>query len=82
MLDKPKEVQVRACKEDNGETGGTEGEVIWCTEKEAQYFSVYSGEPGAFTWNADIDDKLEAINYAVQRAMRLGAKFVDRIGEV
>jgi hypothetical protein len=74
-MDTAKEVQVRACK-------CIDGEVSWTPEENAEFFSVYSGEPGAFKWNADFDDKLDALVFAQNRALRLGTKFVDRIGEV
>lgn len=75
MREIPREVQVRACKCDDGE-------VSWTPEESAEFFSVYSGEPGYFKWYADFGDKLEAIRFATDRAMRLGAQFVNRIGEV
>lgn len=75
-----KEVEVRACRTET-EDGETDA-VVWATEAEAEFFSIYTGEPGAFTWNADFGDKDDALRYGRDRALRLSARFADRIGEV
>lgn len=76
------EVQVRACRDvPNNEMDGN-ASAEWCTEHEAHYFTAYTGKPGEFQSNADFMDKHDALEYARNRAMRLGAKFVNRIGEI
>lgn len=75
-----KEVEVRACRTES-EDGETDA-VVWATEAEAEFFSIYTGEPGAFVWNADFGDKIEALQFGKDRALRLSAQFVNRIGEV
>lgn len=71
---KPKEVEVRAVRE-------SEGDMLWCSAEEAHEFAVYEGEPGSFAWIAGFADNHDAVYFAQARAMRLGATFCNRIGE-
>lgn len=79
MMDTVKEVQVRACKLEHEDDYA---EVVWSTESDAAFFSVYTGEPGGFIWDADFGDKAEALHFAKMRAMRFGAVCFNRIGEL
>lgn len=68
-------VQARATKM------GPDGTMHWVDEADADYFSVYIGEPGAFAWIADFGLKRDALLYMRWRADFEGCTTDDRIGE-
>ena len=71
------EIEVRATRE-------SPGHVLWCTEAEADQFSVYQGYPGAMNWVADFAKKGDALDFAHYRALaKLPRRMtvMDRIGQ-
>lgn len=61
---------------------GVTNDVVWCTEEEAEDYSVYRGAPGRFNWVADFGDKVDALEYAEMLGAQHEALVSNRIGEV
>lgn len=57
-------------------------DVVWCTEEEAEDYSVYRGAPGCFNWVADFGKKDDALEYAEMLGAQHEALVSNRIGEV
>lgn len=51
-------VQVAGCREDDGEV------TPFVADEDAEFWSVYLGEPGGFKCLEDFDTKVEALGYA------------------
>lgn len=65
-----KYVQVQPCLE-------MEDMVAPCLTSEADYFGVYTGEPGGYDWVADFHDVQAARDYAHTLAAEHAAAVVD-----
>lgn len=49
--------------------------VVWCSEAEAEMFSVYAGEPGDFQWVADFARYEDALTFAKANSTQV----IDRV---
>jgi ApbE superfamily uncharacterized protein (UPF0280 family) len=65
------QVELRATRMDDGS-------IVWCNPSEADHFSVYIGEAGAFTWLADFANESDAVAWASFIANLKKYEFVDR----
>ena len=54
---------------------------VWCSEAEADQFSVYLGEVGDFEWVADFRGYSDARNWATEVAECHNCELVDYVEE-